>query len=135
MEFILWFLVALASLYLIGVLTCLWATRGNPRIDKGKCFKPKSWLSYVLGYTFIRFVPLHVFEQFVLRFYDEECSQCVGDGKCFDCGCSMPEKAYVPYESCSRNNWGPIIWGKKEYEELRKEYPINIKIDYEGESI
>lgn len=135
MGLIIWVLVVLAGLYLFGVLTCLLSTRNNKEVDKGKCFKPLSWLSYALGYVIKRFVPLHVFEQIVLRIYDEECSRCVADGKCFDCGCDMPAKAYVPYESCSRGNWGPIIWGKKEYKELRKTYPVKIKIEYANESL
>lgn len=135
MQVVLWIFVVIAGLYLIGVLTCLFATRDNAAVDKAKCFSPLSWLSYVSGNLIMYLCPPHVLEQFMLRFFDKECRQCVSDGKCFDCGCDMPAKAYVPYEKCSRGNWGPIIWDKEEYQELRELYPIKIEIKYDNEGI
>lgn len=78
----------------------------------------------------------------VLRFYEDDCRVCIKNKKCvvYDdngqviggCGCKMPEKAYVPFESCSEGNWGPIIWNKKKYKDFREKYPIDIKIIYKN---
>lgn len=78
-------------------------------------------------------IPDHIFEQYVIRHYAEYCKKnCYNsiDGKCVSCGCHAKAKAWSPLEECSLEHWAPIIWNKKEYEELRKEVPLEIKLEF-----
>lgn len=97
-----------------------------------ECFNPFKMLSVVIGFTLWVIIPMHIFEQYVLRFYDDQCRPtCLlgNKGNCISCGCNTKAKMWSPLEKDSKNNWGKIIFSKKAYIELRKKYPINIKIE------
>lgn len=132
------FFLLLVIFYLIGFFSCYIAnkklkSKGLKGVDYWKCANPVLWYSVVIGLIFKFLVPLHVFEQYVLRFYDDFCRpNCLlsADGRCVSCGCDAIAKTFSPVERCSNDNWDKIIWNKKEYEELRKETPVEIKIIY-----
>lgn len=89
--------------------------------------------SFISGTVFHKLIPEHILEQYVIRLYDPYCkARCYDseDGKCIDCGCDAVKKAYAPTASCSKGNWGPIIFSKEDYNKLREEYPIKIKVQY-----
>jgi hypothetical protein len=92
---------------------------------------PLKWLSVLRAAIVMRLLAPHIVEQLALRLYDAECSRCVDNGRCFDCGCAMPAKAMDPFASCSKGNWGPIVFSKKRYSSIRKKYPIKITISYD----
>lgn len=113
--------------------------KGLKGISTKDCFNPLKWLSVLYGFTLKILIPRHVFEQYVLRIYDEDCQVCVEEGKCVGgsicgsdcaCGCDTLAKMYSPTESDSGENWGPIVFNKKEYERHREQYPVKIKIEY-----
>lgn len=125
-------------IYLFFSTLCLIA---NYRLKKGnlagisnfQCFNPVKWFSVGIGFVLKFLFPWWIFEQYVLRFYDADCAPCKKAGKCIagdsPCGCDFYAKAWSPVEKCSNGNWGPIIWSKKEYMQLRQDYPIKIKIE------
>lgn len=99
----------------------------NIRIED--VINPLKWGS-VLYASFMKMLfPMHIVEQLILRMYDMECRKCMANGSCFHCGCDM-SKVFTPWDVCSQGNWGPMIEDKKEYEELRKEYPVEITVKY-----
>jgi len=90
---------------------------------------PLKWFSFAYGYVFKFFMPVHIIEQLVIRYYDEECKKDCYDspsGKCKECGCDAIAKASVPFESCSKGNWGPMILNKNKYKKHRELYPVKI---------
>lgn len=142
MNFWIFAVSSVVLLYLLGLSICHWYVRKNQVVNKKLCWNPLKWGSVLLGFIYKIIFPPHVLEQYVLRFYDSECRQCIKRGECvfYDengevrtdkgCGCAMPEKAYVPFECCYEGNWGPIMWNKKKYNDHREKYPINITVEY-----
>lgn len=131
------FKIALA-LYVLGVISALIfnydikKAKGSKGIEWIECFSPVKMFSVVLGGIMYMIIPMHVFEQYVLRFYDDHCREaCLlgNGGKCISCDCNTRAKMWSPLEKDSKNNWGKIIWSKKRYAELRKKYPLKIKIE------
>lgn len=95
---------------------------------------PLKWGS-VLFASFTKLLfPIHIIEQLILRMYDNECHKCMLNGSCFHCGCDM-SKVYTPWDVCSRGFWGRMIESKKEYAEVRKEFPVKILITYPMEEV
>ena len=135
-------LLIILGLYLVASLSAVIINYRNKQkglkgISWVSCFNPIKFFNVAIGLLFKLILPLHVFEQLVLRIYDEDCKVCLDEGKCVGgsacgeecaCGCDTVAKMYSPLESDSGENWGPIIWNKNKYEELRKEYPIEIII-------
>ena len=118
--------------------------KGLKGIPVYQCFSPVKWMSVLYGFILKTIVPLHIFEQYVLRIYDKDCSVCVKNGKCIGglncgfncaCGCDTLAKMYSPFETDSGHNWDKIIFNKKKYEEFRKKYPITINISYDKQSV
>ena len=129
------FLYSLLFIYALGFLLCYSKVRrlqakGYNEMTCKDCTNPVKWFSVVMGFTLKHLIPPHVLEQMVLRLYDESCKPCYNDGTCHVCGCASIAKAYSPIESCSADNWGPIVLNKEEYKKLRAEYPVQIKINY-----
>lgn len=93
---------------------------------------PLKWGS-VLWATFTKFMfPLHIVEQLIIRMYDKECRDCVANGSCHHCGCDM-SKVYTPWDWCSKGNWGAMVESEREYKEIRKEFPVEISVNYPRE--
>lgn len=126
------------GIYLFG---CLSATaynawiknEGAKGIEWKQCLNPIKHLSVFVGFTLYFIIPQHVFEQLVLRVYDDYCRpNCLlgNGGHCDSCGCNTYAKMMSPLESDSRNNWGTIIWSKKKYKKLREQYPVKIEPKY-----
>lgn len=138
------FCLLIFSVYLLVSFVAMTINKNNKRkglkgIPTKDCINPLKWMSVLYGFTLKLLIPRHVFEQYVLRMYDEDCQICVKEGKCVggticgsdcSCGCDTIAKMYSPTEKDSGDNWGPIIFNKKEYEELRKETPVKITIEY-----
>ena len=129
------FLYSLIFIYVIGFGLCYLKVldleaQGYEEMTCKDCLNPMKWFSVVTGFILKYLVPPHILEQMVLRLYDEDCSMCYKNGVCGVCGCDSIAKAYSPTESCSGDNWGPIIFDKQKYQKLREEFPIEIKISY-----
>lgn len=95
-------------------------------------FNPIRWMSAAYGWFFKLMFPVHIVEQLILRMYDMECRKCVAEGACIHCGCDI-SKVYVPWDSCSQGNWGPLVESEKEYRKMREEFPVEISIYYPKE--
>lgn len=125
-------------LYGFGCLSALmynyWIKKqGAKGIKWVDCLNPVKHLSVLIGFIFYFLIPEHVFEQLVLRVYDDYCRpNCLlgNNGKCDSCGCNTYAKMMSPLEEDSRGNWGSIIWSKKKYKSLREQYPVKIKATY-----
>lgn len=132
-----------AVLYLIGATLSLYKIHhlkkeGYDGLNYQDCLNPVLWFSFVYGTLWNWFVPQHVMEQLLLRYYDSFCKPNCYDsatGKCVHCGCNAVAKASVPFASCSADNWGPIIFNKKMYQQMREKYPITIKIEYNEKAV
>jgi len=95
---------------------------------------PLKWGS-VLYASFMKFLfPMHIVEQLVLRMYDTECRKCVANGSCLGCGCDI-SKVYTPWDRCSEGNWGPMIDCVEEYARIREEFPVEITVRYEKDTL
>lgn len=106
-------------------------SKGFKGIPNKDCFNPLKWFSVFIGYILKWVIPLHVFEQFVLRLYDPECRpDCILRGPCKECACDALAKAYSPLEKCSKGNYPKIIWSKSKYEKFREEFPVRIEVKY-----
>lgn len=131
-----WISIIITSIYVLASVSALYVNRGLKLqgftgISTLQCFNPVKWFSVFIGYAFKYLIPLHIFEQYVLRFYDPECRpDCISKGKCKICGCDSVCKAWSPIESCSKGNWPPVIYDKEEYQNFREEFPVKIKIEY-----
>jgi hypothetical protein len=95
-------------------------------------FDPMVWFSFAIGHIVSK-VPNHVFEQYVLRYYNSTCRKCILSGECNyenedgdlinNCGCPPDKKAGSPYEECDGidsddlSGYNKIIWSKEEYEQ------------------
>ena len=111
---------------------------GFTGIKTWECFWPPKFVSIFTGFIFGILVPEHVFEQLVLRAYDEDCRKnCINseDGRCTSCGCDAYLKMMSPFEKDSRDNWDKIIFSKTKYKKLREELPVSIIIKYGKETI
>lgn len=138
------FYLIVFSLYIVSVIIALIINNKNKKIglkgiDVIECFNPFKFLSVAYGYLLKLLIPHHVFEQYVLRFYDEDCSVCIENGKCIGgkvcgsecgCGCDVFAKMYSPLEKDSGGNWDSIVFNKDKYSKIRDEYPIEISIKY-----
>lgn len=117
---------------------------GVPWLD---CINPKKWYSVLYGTILYIIIPPHVFEQYVLRFYAEDCQVCIKAGKCVggsscgadcSCGCDTLKKMYSPFEKDSGNikgvgrSWTKIIRDKKKYEAVRRNSPVSINIEFKN---
>lgn len=128
-------LLILLLIYFVPVGFCLWYTKDNKIVDKKLCFKPKKWLSFVTGFVFSRFLKPHIFEQLILRIYnDKQCNDCYLNNKCSICGCDRT-KFLVPWETCDKEDeiqaatgWGEMILNAEEYSEFRKKFPVEIEV-------
>ncbi len=137
-------LYSLLSLYLILSLSAVLVNYRN--ISKGlggipykDCLNPAKWFSVGYGFLLKFVIPPHVLEQYVLRFYEPDCQVCLRNGKCVGgtkcgkdcaCGCDTLAKMYSPFETDSGENWGKIIFNETLYKQHRREYPIEIKVNY-----
>ena len=122
---------SISTLCALGYNKCM-KLNGLKGIPYKQCFSPIKQFSVVIGFLF-SLIPQHVFEQYVLRFYDDYCRDaCLlgNEGKCVSCDCNTVAKMWSPLEKDSKNNWDKIIWSKKRYLEYRKKYPIKIKIQH-----
>lgn len=138
------FFIIVFSLYFIFGGFAIWLNFGNKRkglkgIPYKQCLNPVKWFSVFYGYLLKLIIPLHVFEQYAIRIYTEDCQVCIANGKCIGgskcgavcgCGCDTLAKMYSPFEEDSGENWGGIIFNKKKYHAVRQNYPIKIKIEY-----
>lgn len=107
--------------------------KGLTGISYWQCHNPIQILSMIFGFAMYFLFPMHILEQYFLRFYDEDCrKECLlgNDGHCLTCGCHTAAKMWSPVEKDSQARWGKIIWRKSKYQALRKKYPVNIKISY-----
>lgn len=83
----------LIGIYLFGCLSATlynyWIKKqGAEGIEWKECLNPIKHLSVLVGFTLYFLIPQHVFEQFVLRVYDEYCRpNCLlgNGGKCDNC--------------------------------------------------
>lgn len=107
--------------------------QGSNGIKWVECLNPVKHFNVLIGFIFYFLIPSHVFEQFVLRVYDDYCRpNCLleNKGRCVSCGCNTYAKMMSPLEEDSKGNWSKIIWNKKKYEEIRKKYPVKIEVKY-----
>lgn len=140
------FSLKLLGLYIgLSLFVCLYnlylKKKGYDGIEWISCFDPIKWLSFGVGWFVWLFIRRfkHVFEQYIERYYNDDCSRCIAGGRCVGvdqmgdivntCGCSPGAKASSPLESCS-GRYDPIIWRRGKYQKERKEYPMKIKVIY-----
>lgn len=88
---------------------------------------PIKWWHFALGFVVAKYITFHYCEQVVYR--SIQCSDCFQAGKCKDCSCSLPDKGMVPEESCSLQNWGPMV-GPDDWAEFKQQMGINFYINY-----
>lgn len=126
------------AIYLFsGISACIanyfMRKKGLKGISYLECFNPLKMISVLVGFILKYVIPQHILEQYVIRFYDEDCRrECVfsSDGKCVSCGCDAIAKMWSPIEEDSKKRWGKIIWRKSKYRAFREKYPLKIKIQY-----
>lgn len=87
---------------------------------------PKKWWWLIRGEFVSLIIGQHVLEQIMVRTI--KCEDCVKAGKCWSCGCHMPEKAYVLDAECSEGKWGVVEKSKAKWEERKKEYKFKLGI-------
>lgn len=104
---------------------------GMKGIPFEECFNPIKWLSFTLGHL-ISLIPMHVIDQYIMRYADEECRQCVLNGECphKKCGCRIEAVVASPLEQCKLGNFGPIIFSKKKFEQKYKLINYKFKVEY-----
>jgi hypothetical protein len=132
------FFKILAIYEAIAGLAMLWNwhlknNKGLEGIPYLQCNNPIKLFSVVVGFFLYFLFPMHILEQYILRFYDEDCrKECLlgHDGHCVTCGCHTKSKMWSPLEKDSQARWGKIIWRKSKYQALRKKYPVKINITY-----
>jgi|JI7StandDraft_1071085.scaffolds.fasta_scaffold13633_2 hypothetical protein len=126
----------------------LWKNRNILKATKFKdWFSVRKWTSVLYSYAVSTLFPFHVIEQMVIRLYDEDCKgyieeidpstgktvkklvTCRENGSCVHCGCDMI-KAYTPWDRCSEGNWGAMELDKEKYSEIRRNYPVKIKVEW-----
>jgi len=128
----------LIFLYVFGAISACVANfimrkKGLEGISYKECLSPLKMISVLLGFALKYIIPQHIFEQYVIRFYDPDCrTECVlgNDGNCVACGCDTIAKMWSPFELCKKKRWPPIIWSKKEYKAYRELYPLKIFVKY-----
>lgn len=99
-----------------------------------ECFYPSKHFSFIVGNVFYYIVPLWILDQYVIRFYNENCRKCIESEVCTfngkkGCGCNAYKKACSPLEQCSFDFYGPIIFNKKEAKEFLSSIKLTIKIE------
>ena len=136
------FFSVLFSAYVVAVTLAIYINsknklKGLKGITWVDCLNPVKFLSVLYGFLLKTLIPLHVFEQYVLRIYNKDCNVCIKGGSCIGgtrcgsdcaCGCDTLAKMYSPLEEDSAGNWVKIEWNKDKYEAKRKLYPIKIEI-------
>lgn len=120
----------------IAIIYNWWLKRkGLEGISYWDCQNPIKLFSVLIGFILMVVFPMHILEQYILRFYDQDCRrECLlgNNGNCVKCGCYTKAKMWSPLERDSQNRWVGIIWSRKKYEKLRKKYPLKIKIEFGG---
>lgn len=141
MKYIFAFLVLLVAGYFFATIVALVYNKrlkrnGFTGIPWKECFFPEKHFSFLIGY-FVSKIPKHIIEQYVLRFYDDECQKCYKSGECLHritkkktCGCDPYKKACSPFEKCSNSYWGLIIFNKSKAEAFLKSLKYKISITY-----
>lgn len=119
--------VAVAGWYFAKFMCKREAAKVGADVD---CNDPKKWASFLFGIVIEKIIPPHVFEQFVLRVYDDDCKSCIKAGNCTTCGCKAYAKMMVPWEKDSRSNWSQIIWSKEKYKAWRDQFPATVTVTY-----
>jgi len=130
--------VAIILIYLFSISLAIITNkklkrRGLQGIKWNECFNPIKLFSVLIGFILYILIPEHIFEQYVIRFYDPYCRKnCLkSDNKeCTICGCDVYAKMWSPLEKDSNGNWGKIIISRSKYNKLRKSYPVKINIEY-----
>ena len=92
-------------------------SKGYTGIPLKECFFPSKHFSFLVGYT-VSLIPWWIMDQYAMRFYDPECRICILKKSCErdgvkGCGCDPRKKACSPFEKCSFDNYGPIIFNKQ----------------------
>lgn len=124
MTWILWIeiiYIVLFSGYMIASFVALIVNyrlkkKGYSGIEWKECFFPIKHLSFTIGYI-VSLIPWWIMDQYVMRFYDDQCRLCILQRECKvngvkGCGCDPYKKACSPFEKCSFDNYGPIIFNK-----------------------
>lgn len=74
---------------------------------------------------------VHVVEQLMYRFLNcSNClaaNKCIGDGTNEGCGCVLPDKMVVLWETDHLGKWGPVM-GPKEWEEYKKRLEVKFTL-------
>lgn len=140
MTFIIKLVLFILFIYMISVISAL-IFNAKLKMDKfdgihwKECFSPLKHLSFMLG-TIIAQIPWWIMDQYVMRFYDDECRVCIEEGLCIDpdtkksCGCNARKKAASPFEKCKKNNFDKIIFNKEEAINHLKNTNYKIKVIY-----
>ncbi len=141
MTWLIW--IKIAYLVLLGgyLIACVVAIDVNNNLKRNgytgiplkECFFPSKHFSFAIGYI-VSLIPWWVMDQYAMRFYDPQCRTCILQRECRvngvkGCGCDPYKKACSPFEKCSFNNYGPIIFNKvKAIIHLSKiKYKIEVK--------
>lgn len=99
-------------------------------ISWAECFSLKKLSSVLIGFILSKVLPLHIIDQYIMRFSDEQCRQCMKEGVCKfvkkPCGCDPLMMAYSPLEKCPAGNYGKIK-SKKSFTEYLKNYYYILK--------
>jgi hypothetical protein len=72
----------------------------------------------------LNMLPKHQREQVLYR--SSICGDCLVEGKCKECGCSLPGKFYVS-DSCNGGKRFPNMMAEREWEEFKKTKNIEIR--------
>ncbi len=131
-KFVVFVLVA----YLIGVASAIYVNY-NLKFKKHmkgvpwkECFSVFKMASVLIGFLLSKTLPLYIIDQYVMRFSDEQCRQCMEEGVCKftnkPCGCDPLMMAYSPLEKCPAGNYGKIK-GRKAFKEYLKEFYYKLK--------
>lgn len=136
-------ITVIMGLYLIALISAMLVNRrlinqGFEGIPWEDCTMPSKMISFFLGFA-LSFIPWWIFEQYVERFYNEQCRPCISIGKCVsvdedgekinDCGCDPTKRAWSPLETCD-GGYNKLILKESDYLEERRNYPMDIFIKY-----
>ena len=87
---------------------------------------PVKWWSMIDSWLTKRysvFASVHVIEQIHYRFLNcpacLKAKACIGQGDCEGCGCDIPDKMLVLWETDDCGKWGPVL-DKEEWEEYKR---------------
>lgn len=143
MNSLIYWLIAVLYLYFFSAVMAIVYNmylkhQGFDGISWLDCFNPIKMFSVFIGTVLSILLPLHIFEQYVHRVYEPDCSQCIKAGKCIiidegsgelvnNCGCSPLKRALSPIEECV-GRYDKIIFSKSKYEAERKKWPVTVKV-------